>query len=118
MSAKQQQKDQAVAVAHATESAKPLDGIEKLTVDQCVDVSDKTAMNRYGNEDLLGRRAVCGKNHWGQSTLGKTVCKNASEGSVFYQAVNRYLNCVQPYKDSSSRVYQVLLAQCSLVYVH
>jgi hypothetical protein len=36
------------------------------------------------------------------------VQKVRPEGSVFYQAVNRYLNCVQPYKDSSSRV----LSEC------
>ncbi|MBL97030.1 MAG: hypothetical protein CMF52_04365 [Legionellales bacterium] len=111
LSAKQQQKDQSVAVVHATESAKPLGQIEKPeAVDQRVEASDKTAMNRYGTGDLLvqARRLHQEVLTFNQRTEKNGVQKVCPEGNVFYQAVNRYLNCVQPYKDSSSRV----LSEC------
>ena len=111
LSPKQQPEDQSVAVAHATESAKPLNRLEKPeAVDQRVEASDKTAMNRYGNEDLLEQARRMWKESLGfnQRSEKNGVQKVRPEGNIFYQAVNRYLNCVQPYKDSSSRV----LSEC------
>ena len=121
LSVKQQPEDQSVAVAHATESAKPLSQIEKPeAVDQRVEASDKTAMDRYGTGDLLrqARRLHQEVLTLNQRTEKNGVQKVRPEGNIFYQAVNRYLNCVQPYKDSSSRVLSECIWLSVLLYMY